>query len=94
MVVTTIGEAVRLGWRAKAHCLQFGPMPKSSHGRMTNVCRTTAELDMQTLIWTRGATFPLELLESRLKCPRCGGRRIQVIFEPPSPKVAATAGDG
>ena len=69
-------------------------MAKSGPGRRTNLCRTIAELDMQTLIWTRGAAFPLELLESRLKCPRCGSRRIQVVFEPPSLKVAATAGDG
>jgi hypothetical protein len=29
--VSTLGEAHRLGWRAKAHCLQFGPMAKSGH---------------------------------------------------------------
>jgi len=30
---------------------------------------------MKTLVWTRGELFPLEQLESRLKCPRagCGG---------------------
>jgi len=66
MVVTTLGE----------HCLQFGPMAKSGHGRRTNVCRTIAELDMQTLIWTRGEAFPLDMLESRLKCPRYGCRRV------------------
>jgi hypothetical protein len=90
MVVTTLGEAFRLGWRVKAHCLLFGPMPKSSHGR-TNVCRTTVKLDMQTLVWTRGEAFPLDLLDSRLRCPRCGGRRIQVVFEPPSSQATAAA---
>jgi hypothetical protein len=89
MVVTTIGEAFRLGWRAKAHCLQFGPMPKSNHGRRTNICRTVADLDMQTLVWTRGEAFPLDLLDSRLRCPRCGGRRIQVVFE--LPRATGTA---
>jgi hypothetical protein len=83
MLVTTLGEAFRLGWRAKAHCLQFGPMAKSGHGRRTAICRTIAELDMRTLVWTRGEAFPLDMLESRLRCPRCGSRRVQVIFEPP-----------
>jgi hypothetical protein len=68
MVVTTIGEAFWLGWRVKAHCLQFGPMAKSGHGRRTNVCRTTVELDMETFVWTRGEAFPLDLLETRLNC--------------------------
>jgi hypothetical protein len=63
MVVTTLGEASRLGWRIKAHCLQFGPMAKNGHGRRTAVCRTVVELDMQTLIWTRGETFPLDMSE-------------------------------
>jgi len=66
-------------------------MAKSGHGRTTNVCRTTTELDVQTLLWTRGETFPLDMLESRLKCPRCGGRRIQVIFEPRSEGAAQRA---
>jgi hypothetical protein len=72
MLVTTLGEAFRLGWRVKGKAA------------MANACRTIAELDMRTLVWTRGEAFPLDMLESRLKCPRCGGRRVQVIFEPPA----------
>ena len=83
MVVTTLGEAWRLGWRVKAHCLQVGPMAKSGHGRRTVICEVTVDLDMLTLVWTRGERFPLELLQSRLKCPKSGSRRVQVIFEPP-----------
>ena len=26
-----------------------------------------------------GEAFPLDMLESRVRCPRCGGRRIQVV---------------
>jgi len=32
-------------------------------------CRYRAELDMETLVWTRGRAFPLSRLESRLRCP-------------------------
>jgi hypothetical protein len=43
-----------------------------------------AELDLQTVVWTRGAGFPLARLESRLKCPRCGSRRVVLLFGSPS----------
>ena len=39
------------------------------HGR---ACDFRTELDLQTLVCTRGRGFPLALLASRLKCPRCG----------------------
>ena len=29
-------------------------------------------------MWTRGRTFPLSRLESRLRCPHCGSRQIVV----------------
>jgi hypothetical protein len=37
-------------------------------------CAYDGELDLPTLIWTRGRDFPLTMLERRLKCPRCGSR--------------------
>jgi hypothetical protein len=47
---------------------------------------------MKTLVWTRGDNFPLDQLESRLKCPRCGGRRVKVIFSVPgNPKLQRAA---
>jgi hypothetical protein len=46
-------------------------------------CDYQAELDMQTLVWARGLGFPLGRLGSRLMCPRCGSRDVNVIFEPP-----------
>src|SRR2546428_12041646 len=91
MVVTTLGEAFRLGWRAQARCLVVGPMAKSGHGRMTMHCETIAELDVRTLVWTRGESLPLEMLQSGLKCPRCWSRSVQVIFEPPrGPSLAGS----
>jgi hypothetical protein len=33
------------------------------------------------LVWTRGEQVRLDQLESRLKCPRCGQRRVTVMFE-------------
>jgi hypothetical protein len=84
MTVTTLGEAWKLGWRARARCHWLAPGPKSSHGRLQVQCDTSAELDMKTLVWTRGDQFPLDQLETRLKCPRCGQRRVTVVFEIPN----------
>jgi hypothetical protein len=41
------------------------------------------QLDLDTLVCTRGPNFPLSRLESRLMCPACGSRSITVMFEPP-----------
>jgi len=35
----------------------------------------TRELDLETLVWTRGPSFPLASLDGRLMCPRCRSRR-------------------
>jgi len=89
MTVTTLGEAWRLGWRLRARCFWVAPGVKSKDGRGQVQCNTSAELDMKTLVWTRGEVFPLDQLESRLKCPRCGLRRVTVVFDIPSqPKSA------
>src|ERR1017187_5864305 len=33
---------------------------------------------METLVWTRGRTFPLSRLESRLSCPQCRSRSAKI----------------
>ncbi|KSV88600.1 hypothetical protein N184_28695 [Sinorhizobium sp. GL28] len=33
---------------------------------------------------TRGRDFPLAMLASRLRCPRCGSRLVSVVFIPPT----------
>jgi len=89
MTVTTLGQAWRLGWRLRARCFWLAPGAKSKEGRKQVQCETTTELDMKTLVWTRGELFPLDQLESRLKCPRCGSRRVTVVFEIPNQPQAA-----
>jgi hypothetical protein len=46
-------------------------------------CVYSYDLDLSTLVWTRGAPFPLSDLASRLKCPSCGSRRVALIFHMP-----------
>ena len=47
-------------------------------------CDNTFHLDMVTLVITRGERFPLDKMREVLKCPKCGERRMSVLFEPPS----------
>ena len=47
-------------------------------------CVYRKQLDLETLVCTRGSNFPLSRLEQRLMCPACGSRTVTVVFEPPS----------
>ncbi len=47
-------------------------------------CIYRKQLDLDTLVCTRGPNFPLSRLESRLMCPACGSRSINVAFERPT----------
>ena len=47
-------------------------------------CIYRKELDIETLVWTRGRAFPLSRLESRLRCPRCGSRNVVMLYQPPT----------
>ena len=84
--VRTIGEAWRLGWRVTARCIWSAPGRRDRDGREGRAqiqCDTTTELDMKTLVWTRGDRFPLDQLGNRLMCPNCGSREIKIIFTVP-----------
>ena len=85
MSVETLGEAWRLGWRVTARCA-FGNRDGMKSIRQ---CIYRSELDMKTLVWTRGPNFPLSRLESRLMCPECGSRRVSLLFDVPKLPVAA-----
>jgi hypothetical protein len=80
MAVETLGEAMDFSWCVAVRCA-WGPRDGMKHIRE---CVYRAELDMQTLVWTRGRDFPLARLESRLKCPRCVSRRVRLAFIPRS----------
>jgi hypothetical protein len=80
MEVETLGMARSLGWKVHMRC---------SHGcregmKSIRRCVYRKQLDLDTLVCTRGPNFPLSRLESRLMCPACGSRNVTVVFEPPS----------
>lgn len=87
MSIETLEEAYRLSWRVRARCLR-GTIETPTRLQR---CDYMAELDMQTLVWAKGLRFPLGRLGSRLMCPRCGSRDVNVIFEPPPTSVRVVA---
>ena len=85
MAIETLGEAWFYGWRVTARCA-YG---KRDGMKSIKECVYRAELDMETLVWTRGRSFPLSRLETRLRCPLCGSRDVRLIFT--VPREAQTA---
>jgi hypothetical protein len=85
-VVETLGDAFAAGWRITARCA-WG---KREGMKSRRECTYTRELDLETLVWTRGPSFPLSSLDGRLMCPRCRSRRVTVLFEPPTVSRSAT----
>lgn len=47
-------------------------------------CHREAELDVGSLVWTRGDAFPIARLSGRLRCPACRSLQVAVMFVPPS----------
>lgn len=78
--VETLGEALNLSWAVHMRCLDDG-REGLKHKRE---CGFKRQLDLETLVCTRGRDFPLGRLAERLRCPRCGCRRVGVMFGPPS----------
>lgn len=77
-MVETIGEALDHGWSLMARCA-WG---KHEGLKTKPPCTWRHELEMVTLVATRGRDFPLARVAERLRCPRCGSRRLLVSFMP------------
>src|SRR5918997_6449104 len=85
-MVETLGEALDAGWQLTVRCA-WG---KREGMKTVRACIARYRLDLLTLVWTRGRAFPISSLETRLRCPQCGSRRVVVLFSPPKiPNVRA-----
>src|SRR5271167_2089512 len=80
MQVETLRMARSLGWKVHMRCAHG---PREGLKRVRE-CVYRKQLDIDTLVCTRGPNFPLSRLESRLMCPACGSCWVTVVFEPPS----------
>ncbi len=88
MQIETIGDAYRFGWRITARCA-WG---KREAMKSIRECHESRELDLATLVWTRGDSFPIDLLASRMKCPRCNSRKVALLFNVPGIPNRSAAG--
>lgn len=75
--VETIGQALDPGW---AVTVALGRRDGLKSVREYTERR---DLDLSSLVWTRGRDCPLEILQDRMRCPRCGSRRVRMLFTPP-----------
>jgi DNA-directed RNA polymerase subunit RPC12/RpoP len=89
MRIESLGEAWSNGWKLTARCVRG--RKDDTRSKSSRECPWRFVLDMETLVATRGRDFPLSRLESRLRCPRCGNRRIVILFEPPRERRATAA---
>jgi hypothetical protein len=80
MMVETLGEARDSGMKITARCA-WG---RREGLKSIRECKASIRLDLNTLVWTRGAKVPISMLEGRLKCPQCGSRRVVLLFDLPS----------
>jgi hypothetical protein len=84
-----VRRSAELGWKVHMRCANGYRQETRSMRR----CVYRKQLDLETLVCTRGPNFPISRLESRL-CPACGNRRVTVVFEPPSnAQVGRVTGD-
>ena len=82
MQIETLGDAYTYGARLWMACA-YGPYTKS-HYQRGRECQFRADLDLLTLLCTRGRAFPMARLAERLRCPRCGSRVVRVAWTFPS----------
>jgi hypothetical protein len=74
MSIETLGEAFSLGWRLTARCASENPVLASAsignRDAMKRVreCKCRTELDLETLVWTRGRAVPLSCCTNRRAC--------------------------
>jgi Zn finger protein HypA/HybF involved in hydrogenase expression len=80
MAIETLGQALAAGWKIKARC---------AHGRRDGLksireCGYRFDLDVETLVWTRGSNIELSMLSERMMCPKCKSRRVSLIYDVPA----------
>jgi hypothetical protein len=71
MSVETLGEACSQGWRVTVRCADG--RTKSPRSQSSRECRYRRELDMETLVWTRGRAFALGGWRAAVRIARCPG---------------------
>jgi hypothetical protein len=86
-MIETLAEARDSGMQITARCA-WG---RREGLKSIRKCKSAMRLDLDTLVWTRGEAFPVSMLKGRLKCPRCGSRKVVLLFNLPGRPVLKSA---
>jgi hypothetical protein len=87
MDIETLGDIWQAGGRLYVRCLK----PRREGLTIVRACGRRFELDVQTLVWTRGRRFPISMLSSRMKCPACETREVVITVTLPGSVLAPAA---
>lgn len=80
MIIETLGDAYNHSIGCTLACAEGKGSGMKKHAE----CIFRCDLDMMTLVATRGRAFPMARLAERLRCPRCGSLRVRVMWRIPS----------
>ena len=78
-------------WQARARLYVRCAKPRRDGLKSVRSCGEQIELDIRTMLWTRGRAFPISTLSSRMRCPKCGSREVTVRLTLPGSVLAAAA---
>ena len=87
MDIENLGDVWQAGGRLYVRCAK----PRREGLKSVRACGRRHELEVETLIWTRGAAFPISMLSERMKCPSCKAREVIVTLSLPGSVLAAAA---
>ena len=90
MQIENLADVWEAGGRLYARCEK----PRHEGLKSVRACGNQYELDMRTMLWTRGGAFPISMLSSRMRCPICGTRQVSVRLSLPGSVLAAQATAG
>ena len=85
MSIETLGELWQQGWRISARCPD---RRQEGLKRRRHLCGWRGDLDVMTLLVTRGPGFPLDRLSEVVMCPRCRSRILILSYTAPAEPVA------
>jgi hypothetical protein len=86
-MIETLGDCWNYSVKLEMRCA-WG---KRDGMKTARECVFSHQLDLLTLVATRGRDMPLALLGERLRCPRCGSRRVRLLYDIPGNAAAASA---
>ena len=90
MEIESLGDVWEAGGRLYTRCEK----PRREGLKSVRPCSNQYELDVRTMLWTRGRDFPVSMLSSRMRCPKCGAREVSVRLSLPGsvPSAQVKAG--